>query len=191
MIQKNTQSGFTLVELLFTLTIGVIFLTMAVPSYTDFSKNNRITTITNNLVTDINVTRSEAIARGAQVIMCRSADPAAATPSCGGTANTWTSGWIIFVNKDTNTTYTSGTDQLLRVSQLDPHDVTIKSDTVFDSYVQYNPDGTLNAGGSTGKFVICDDRGESKGNKLKIIPTGRPRLLDSANITTGECTTPV
>jgi len=191
MTLKNTQSGFTLVELLFTVAIGVIFLTMAVPSYTDFSKNNRITTITNNLVTDINVTRAEAISRGKRVILCRSANPTAASPNCGGTNNNWTTGWIMFVNEDGNLVYNDGVDLFLRVGQLDAHEVTIMSNLTFNSYLQFNPDGTLNSGGSSGSFVICDDRGETKGNKIKIIPTGRPRLLDGADITSGECASPV
>jgi len=191
---NQSQTGFTLVELIFTVAIGVIFLTMAVPSYTDFSKNNRITTITNNLVTDINVARSEAISRGVRVILCRSANPAAASPSCGGSSNTWTSGWLVFASGDSNSTYDSATDTLSRVGMVDAHDVTIKSDSTFDSDLQYNADGTTNEGGNTGVFVVCDDRGESKGNKIRIIPTGRPRLLDGSDAATplnsGDCATP-
>jgi len=191
---NRTQTGFTLVELIFTIAVGLIFLTMAVPSYTTFSKNNRVTTLTNNLITDINVARSEAISRGVRVILCRSANPAAASPTCGGTTNTWTSGWLVFASGDTNSTYDSANDTLIRVGMVDAHDVTIKSNSTFDSDLQYNADGTTNEGGNTGVFVVCDDRGENYGNKIRIIPTGRPRLMPGDDATTpmstGECSNP-
>ena len=186
---KHSQSGFTLVELIFTIAVGLIFLTMAVPSYTTFSKNNRVTTLTNNLVTDINLARAEAISRGVRVIMCRSANPGAASPTCGGTSNNWSTGWLIFASGDSNATYDSATDKLIRVGMVDAHEVVIKSNTAFDSDVQYNPDGTTNEGGNPGAFSICDDRGEDKGNKIRVITTGRPRLYDSP-LNSGECTTP-
>jgi len=191
---KNTQSGFSLVELIFTVAIGLIFITMAVPSYTDFSKNNRVTTITNNLVTDINVARAEAIARGVRVIMCRSADPRAATPSCGGTTNSWTSGWLVFASGDSNSSYDSATDTLIRVGMINAKDVTIVSNNTFDADLQYNPDGTTNEGGNVGLFVVCDDRGYTKGNKIRVISTGRPRLLNGTDQSTPlnatDCTNP-
>jgi len=191
---KYAQSGFTLVELIFTIAIGLIFLTMAVPSYTDFTKNNRVTTITNTLVSDINVARSEAIARGVRVMLCRSANPGASSPTCGGTNNIWTTGWLVFASGDGNSTYDAGADTLIRVNLIDAHDVTVISNSTFNSTVQFNPDGTTNAGGSTGLFSICDDRGYTKGNKIRIISTGRPRLLDGSDASTPlnstDCTNP-
>src|SRR3569832_2414901 len=53
--------GFTLVELLVTISIATILVTLAVPSFSDFVKNNRMITLTNDFVTALNVARSEAI----------------------------------------------------------------------------------------------------------------------------------
>lgn len=186
----NTQLGFTLVELMFTLFIAAIFLTMAVPSYTTFTKNNRVTTVTNDLVTDISVARSEAVSRGKQVVVCRSANPIASSPTCGGSANTWTTGWLLFVSGDSNNTYDSATDTLLRVGQVNANNVTIISDSNLNTNVTYKPDGSITAA-ATGYFAVCDDRGASKGNLIQIKATGRTRLIDGSDSSyTITCTSP-
>lgn len=63
---KNAR-GFTLVELMITLTIMVLVLTLAVPSFQRLFENNRTTTQANELVTAMNLARSEAIRIGANV----------------------------------------------------------------------------------------------------------------------------
>ena len=171
------KNGFTLVELIFTLAIGMIFLTLAIPSFTSLTKNNRVTTVTNELITDINLARSEALNRGVRVILCRSGNPSSTNPTCGGTANTWTTGWLVFASGDTNSTFDAGVDTLIRVSQAAGGSVTIKSNTTTNNNLEYNPDGTTNEAGGTGIFAVCDDRGLAHGNQIQVIPTGRPRLI--------------
>lgn len=63
---KNAR-GFTLVELMITLTIMVLVLTLAVPSFQRLFENNRTTTQANELIASINLARSEAIRIGANV----------------------------------------------------------------------------------------------------------------------------
>jgi type IV fimbrial biogenesis protein FimT len=174
---KNHQTGFTLIELMITLSLGMIILSFAVPSFSSFIKNSRLTTVTNNLVADVNYARHEAVTRGTTVIMCRSADPTAATPSCGGSNNTWTSGWLIFVSNDTNTVYNDGVDTLLRVGSDVEGEVTVKTNGVSDTSLVYTAEGTIDMGGGTAIFAVCDNRGEDDGNQLQVNPTGRPRLV--------------
>lgn len=177
MKQAACKNGFSLVELIFTLAIAMIFITLAVPSFTTFSKNNRVTSVTNELITDINLARSEALSRGVRVILCRSGDPAASSPTCGGSANTWTTGWLLFASGDTNNTFNAGTDRLISVAQAVPGDIVIKANNISNSNLTYSPDGTTSEAGGTGIFAICDDRGLAYGNQIQIIPTGRPRLI--------------
>ncbi|MGD8573172.1 MAG: GspH/FimT family pseudopilin, partial [Gammaproteobacteria bacterium] len=169
--------GFTLIELLITISLGMIILSFAVPSFSSFIKNGQLTTATNNLVTDVNYARHEAVTRGATVIMCRSDNPTAATPSCGGNNYTWTSGWLIFVSKDTNTVYNDGVDTLLRVGSDIEGEVTVKSNSVSNADLIYTAEGTIDMGGGTAVFAVCDTRGEGFGNQLQVSPTGRPRLI--------------
>ena len=173
----KTGSGFTLIELMIAISLSVVILTFAVPSFSSFIKNGRVTTFTNTLVTDVNFARQEAVTRGDKVILCRSANPTAASPSCGGNVNNWSSGWLVFVNKDANTTYDDGTDVLLRATNEVGGGVTIMTNNTSNANLVYNTDGTLDMGGGTAVFAVCDNRGEGQGNQLQVSPTGRPRLI--------------
>lgn len=82
------QRGFTLIELLVTLSVAAILLTVAVPNFQIFVMNNRMATQANDLITALNLARSEAVKRAANVTVCASSN----TTSCTGT---WAQGWIV------------------------------------------------------------------------------------------------
>lgn len=93
MVEKQgTQQGFTLLELMFTIAVAAIILSVGVPGFMNFIQNNRAVTHTNDLVTALNLGRSEATRRGAPVLVCSSEDGA----SCSG-ATDWSTGWIVRV----------------------------------------------------------------------------------------------
>ncbi|MGB5729503.1 MAG: GspH/FimT family pseudopilin, partial [Thiogranum sp.] len=62
--------GFTLVELLSTLAVAGILLTVGVPSMQDLIRNNRLTAATNLFVSSLNIARSEAIKQGRNATVC-------------------------------------------------------------------------------------------------------------------------
>lgn len=94
-----------------TLSIAAILATIGAPSFQDLIRNNRVATQSNELLTALNLARSEAIKRGARVSVCASNDPLATTPTCG---TDWAKGWIVFT--DTATAETSVVvGQVLRV----------------------------------------------------------------------------
>jgi len=181
MSYRNKQSGFTLIELVVTLALAAIIATQAVAGFRLMVKGNRLTTETNTLVSDINLARSEAIKRGVRVILCRSADPSAAAPTCGGTANTWTTGWLVFASGDANNTYDDGVDTLIRIGKPRGGQVQIKTNDTSNNNLEYNPDGTTNEGGATAVFAICDDQGEAKGRQIQVNGAGRPRLVKGSS----------
>ena len=85
LIATNTPRftrGFTLIELVITILIVAVLMTIAIPSFNNTIRQNRFTTQINELVTALNFARSEAIKRGKSVTV---------TPNAGG----WTSGWVV------------------------------------------------------------------------------------------------
>ncbi|NDZ13444.1 hypothetical protein C7T35_11885 [Variovorax sp. WS11] len=62
--------GFTLVELLVTIVVLGLLLTLALPGMSDFLVGNRLSTNVNGFIGLVNYARSEAIVRNQDVVIC-------------------------------------------------------------------------------------------------------------------------
>ena len=71
----NNNSGFTVPEILITLGVISIMLSLAVPGLSSTIKDNRLAGTLNNIIMDIHFARSEAVKRDVRVIMCRTLYP--------------------------------------------------------------------------------------------------------------------
>jgi type IV fimbrial biogenesis protein FimT len=89
-MSERNANGFTLIEMLVAVAVTVIAATVAIPAFYGFLQNQRSTTEANNLVTAIQLARSEAVQRGEAVELCASDDGS----TCGGS---WTDGWLVRV----------------------------------------------------------------------------------------------
>ena len=78
--------GFTLIELMVTIAVLAILATVGIPGFVDLVQNNRVTTQANELVTALNVGRTEAVKRGrpVQVVVAQAAPGWTATVSVVG-----------------------------------------------------------------------------------------------------------
>jgi type IV fimbrial biogenesis protein FimT len=85
---KRAALGFTLIELMITISIMVILLTVAVPSFREFVQSQRVKTTSFDLFSAITYARSEALKRNGDVTL------SAAT---GG----WGNGWSISAGSST------------------------------------------------------------------------------------------
>jgi len=185
----SRNRGFTLIELMTTLTVAGILATLAVPSFTTFIKNNRLITQANDFVTALNVARSEAIRRGNRVTVCKSSNQVSCT-----TAGNWDQGWIVFADVNDDGVVTNPGTNVLRVHGLLGANTTLKGDAALVNYVSYVSSGaTQQIGGTTsatqsGVVVLCDDRGfvsESKG--VQISATGRVSASSAASTGATSC----
>jgi len=138
--------AFTLLELLITLSIGLVLFGLAMPSFNTLLSTNRLTTSINEWVTDLNYARSEAIERGQQVVLRK-------------TFLQWEQGWQIFVDIDRSTSAHKNvldtTDILLRVHSALPATFTLRGNKNFTNFIRFKSDGTSS---NFGSFVICDNR---------------------------------
>jgi type IV fimbrial biogenesis protein FimT len=129
------NKGFTLVELMTTLTVAMLLLSVGIPSASSLLANNRMTARTNDLVTHLQYARSESIKRQIAVTVCASEDGEV----CAG-SDDWGTGWIVFTDETGNVGELDGSDMLLRSY--------LTSDTVIEigsnmEYVRYNPGGSI------------------------------------------------
>jgi type IV fimbrial biogenesis protein FimT len=91
------ERGLTLLEILVTLLVFIIIGSLAVPGFQLYKQNSSRVTQINDLVSELNFARSEAVKRNLNVTLCASADLA----TCSN-VNNWTTGWIIFVDDNQN-----------------------------------------------------------------------------------------
>ena len=180
--------GFTLVELAITLAIAGILLGVAVPNMRTFIQNARLVTYTNDLIGDLNFAKSEAAKRSARVVICKSADPRAATPTCT-TAGTWATGRILFVDAGVgtppvynNSFSTADGDLLLRLRDpLETEGNTLtatQTPTVAAvNFVTFTKLGNTTIDlGQQAAFSICDERGSAVGRRVLVGTNGRANL---------------
>ena len=182
--------GISIVELVVSLAVVSILATTGVPAFSSFIQSNRLTETSFDMLATINLARTEAVKRRTRVVLCRSADPTSTTPSCGGSANTWTTGWLVFASGDSNNDYDAGADTLLGIGLVDSPNLTVITNSTSNNNLEYNSDGTTNEGGGTARFAVCDKRGGAKGRQINIPPHGRPKFVKGDSASPINCTSP-
>ena len=190
------QSGFTLYELLITMLVIGIVLTVGIPNLGVFTQNSRITSTANDLHSSFYLGRSEAARSKSNITICASANSMAAAAACGGTFD---GGWIIFIDLNGDIQRAGAGENVLRRHPPIPDTIDI-STNAGANYFSFAPTGLGRGdiGGlpSVQTAVICDGRGNvvaAGGNSaarfLVITPIGRATVLrDVAQITAaGGC----
>jgi type IV fimbrial biogenesis protein FimT len=172
---KKRNSGFTLIELMLTISIAAVLMAVGIPAMQDVIINNRIVTEANELVTHISLARSEAIKRNRAIVICISADPNAVSPACGGTSQDWSSGWITFVDDNGNNAHNAG-ELILRVGNALSGNTTIKADTEGATFIGFNGDGSRNRNLLNLRIAICAGSDEASGRELVIDSLGRSTM---------------
>ncbi len=175
--RQARERGVTLIELLVTLSIAVILMTIAVPSFQDFFRRNRIQSAASDLVAALNFARSEAIRRGANVTLCKSDNGSACnTSACSAVPpatnnNCWDRGWIVVA-----------AGQILRVQQALPNLVTVRANTPFSHQIVFRPDGriTESLGGS---LFICHGGSATDARRVVLNGAGRVRVEEATSCT--------
>ena len=133
--------GFTLLELMVTLTVAGVLLSVGVPSFFDVIRNSRAAANANELVTALTIARSEAIRRGARVSICRSSDGLA----CGGT---WANGWIVFRDDAATDIAAPMVGEVLRVWPAPSGNTAVSTTPAGMAWVRFLPRGNVRTAGA-------------------------------------------
>jgi type IV fimbrial biogenesis protein FimT len=158
--------GFTLVEMMITIAVMALVLSLAVPSFTNMIRNNRLASGSNELISALTYARSEAVKRRLNVSVCVRDGEA-----CSTDVNNWGQGWLIF------------TDDLAPSGQIDgPTDVVLLRADPSDAGVQITAGAasvTFNPLGETNNATFTVTKSGCKGNnerRLTVQSTGRLSL---------------
>jgi type IV fimbrial biogenesis protein FimT len=154
---KNlNQTGFTVIELMVVVAMLGIITAIGLPSLRSMLITSEVVETTNDLVLVMKRARSEAMKRGRDVRICSSTDG----ETCSGSANNWSSGWILFDDANNNGQVDEVQGELIWVKQLDAgSQLTVTAtDSAFDVFVDYGYTGVL-AGGLAGGFNVCSGYG--------------------------------
>lgn len=154
MVKIERNSGFTLFELMVTIGVAAIVVSFGVPGFSSFIQNNRATTHTNDLVTALNLGRSEATRRGAPVLVCSSSNGT----SCSD-LDDWSNGWIVEASGD-----------VLRVWPERSGGAGVVTAGV--SEVQFQARGSLSVGAPTFEVRLPDCTGD-QGRDVSVNAAGR------------------
>lgn len=185
-MNKTTQSGFTLYELMITLSIVGVVLAFGVPNMRAYSQNSRMTATANDLHAALHMARSEAPRAKSNITVCASTNALAAATCSGG--NDWDQGFIVFTDTDGDIVRDTG--------GLDPETVLRASGPIADgvtltvennaTYFMFGPSGRgRTVGGNTplSRIALCDERGNvqvgagSAARVLVITPLGRATVV--------------
>jgi type IV fimbrial biogenesis protein FimT len=104
-------TGFSVLELLVTLTIAAILLAAGVPSMQQFTQRQHMKAAVGSLHNDLLLARSEAVFRNLEVVAC----PGEPAGGCTGGTD-WSRGWIVF-GDDSGDRQRQASEALLRHGQ--------------------------------------------------------------------------
>lgn len=159
----DRQRGFNFVELLVTLAVLAILVSLAAPAMNYLITKNGLRAESRKLQDSLNYARAEAVARGAVV-----------TLNNRGNGGDWTAGWDIFVDANANGTFQGGgatPDTMLKTLPA-PERTLAMASTTGDNWISFNGSGMLN-GGAAIVIELCDPDAIVDGITITISLIGR------------------
>ena len=163
------NSGFTLIELIVTLAVAAIVLSVGIPSFRGVIMDNRLVTQSNQFVTAVKMARSAAVRYQRPATVCSSANFDAAVPTCSAN-NDWSDGWIVWVDKDRDAL----TDANEIISVFGPINNASTLSSATTSSFTYDARGFAMTGG--GDLTMCDSRTSEMGRLIKVNSVGRTNV---------------
>lgn len=163
MKKNKNNKGFTILEMIVSMTVISIMVALASPSFADFVRNNRIYTSSKILNSDVSYAKSEGMRGVGNVVM-------------QGVDNDFNNGWRVFIDSNGNNSYDEGTDQLLRFQEGFGNPLVIS--TTGQDFISFNSYGE-NVTREVVSFVICDGRAGKPGRVTSINSAGLVKYTET------------
>lgn len=164
MCSRNKNKGLTLIELVITLSILAILVSLAAPGFNRLFEKNNLAQTRDKILDSISFARSEAIKRGYNVKLCASSD----LTSCDK-ENQWSHGWIVLASTDQQGEPTDNEqDMLLIRAQKVSAPITADTDNIL-----FKPDGSVT---KKTTFQLCPIHTNEAPNPIDINLAGQVRL---------------
>jgi type IV fimbrial biogenesis protein FimT len=162
---KQQTGGYSLFELLMTLVLAALVLTLGIPSFGAIVANQRLRVEVNALFHAIHLARKESVVRRRVMTICPTRDGATCQPG-----EDWSDGWMMFVNIDRDwPAARDDNEPIINWTQVHPENRVIANRQSFSLRSTH-----LRA--TNGTFVFCDRAGRARPRALVISYTGRPRV---------------
>ena len=163
--KHRQQYGYTLPELLVTMTVVTILTVGAASGFSWLLQENRMVADINRFVSVFHLARNESVKQARRIVLCPSADG----EHCGNSSE-WNSGWILFQSDDRE----HDADERLILSGASLQAGIRLNAGNHRKRIVYQQDGS--SGGSNSSFTFCDSREKAKPRVICLSNTGRPRL---------------
>jgi type IV fimbrial biogenesis protein FimT len=189
----HRHAGLTLLELLVAVALMALILGIGAPSFREFQRNSRLTSVANDLLGAVQLARTEAVKRQKPISLCPSADVAGATPSCTSQADF--SGWIVFEDPDGSCRPAADAAPIRVGAEIGADEATQLSARASGNCLSFAETGYVrDLAGFTrvSQLLVCDQRGvaapgatDALARGLTVSQTGRASVTrDAATLQT-------
>jgi len=167
-MKSRSAIGFTLIELMVTITMIGIVLAVGVPSFQSSIRNSVLTGGINEFIAALNFARGEAIKRGVNVTVRK----ASSSSSVG-----YEGGWQVFTDFNADGQNDSSSDQVLRTHASLNTGYTLWGNNSVVNRISYQPDGTSQ---NFGSFALCDATQKLTTSTARVISVNNLGRITSA-----------
>lgn len=147
--------GFTVVELMMTIAILAILLSIGIPSFSSIVGNSNMSANSSDLLTAFNYARTEAIKRGASVALGKN------------DGSTWSGGLVVWVDENGDGSL-GNTEEVLRYWDAFSTDSSLVSSNSVTSFI-FRATGEVN---NADTLTLCDSRTGETGRTISVLLSG-------------------
>jgi type IV fimbrial biogenesis protein FimT len=167
-MERTTTKGFTLLELLITVTVLGIISSLAIPAFSSLIAGSAMSANVNLFLAQLYLARSSAITRERYITVCPASSPAA----CSDDHTGWRQGYLIFQDNNRNR-QRDGDEELISYQEKSYDEIKIFSSSQARNRITFFPTGRSWFSNTTVRF--CHDEEPDLNRAIIVSNTGRVR----------------